>query len=154
MRTQVTFLVSSIFKPKKYIRMQATARNETIWIVQSWEFNSSATAVPAAVALPFAFKSAALCRIVLELFKFLARAECRITGKMDLFLIICNGAVWRSISIFRSRAVQCMSALRLLLLTVASRSLWWFRVCQADSTEGLTVSLSDLVGRLVLSLTA
>ncbi len=41
--------------------MQAPVRNEINWIIQSWEFNSSATAVPAAVALPFALKAAALC---------------------------------------------------------------------------------------------
>ena len=40
---------------------QNASRNETNWIIQSWGFNSSATVVPAAVALPFCIKG---CRVV------------------------------------------------------------------------------------------
>ena len=68
--------------------MHAPARNENNRIIQSWEFNSSDTAVPAAVALPFALK----CCVELfwNSFNFWPgpSAESQVKfSKMDLFCI-------------------------------------------------------------------
>jgi hypothetical protein len=40
----------------------------------------------------------------------MARTECRVTIKLDLFYFICNGAVWSCVSIISARAVACTSS--------------------------------------------
>jgi hypothetical protein len=65
MRTQLamSYILGEFnLQTMKYIIMQQPARNETIlcWMRQPWEFNSSATVVAAAVALPLT-QVATLC---------------------------------------------------------------------------------------------
>jgi hypothetical protein len=159
MRTQATFLVSWIFKQKKYIRMQAPARNETDWMRQTWEFNSSATVVLAPAGLPL-HKS---CRVVSNnfwnSFNFWSGASAE--SQLNRFFLYYLPRRPVELYLFYLRSYSDVHELTMLAIActqlpsnIASvrqaESAWqWFRVCPADSGEGRT-SLSGLV----LNLTA
>jgi hypothetical protein len=163
MRTQLTFLVSSIFRQWNISECNSLQEMKTTWIERD-----STAQLPRYNDI----KVATLCvKTNWKSLNFLPGPSAESKFKLDLFYnVCCNGAVWTllwsSISIIRARAVQWTSSLCLFLLAYnchltcpaglcgsqAEQAWQWFRVCPADSDsdQGRTVSLSDLV----LNLTA
>ena len=91
-------------------------------------------------------------------FNFWPGPSCRITGKLDLFYIICNGAVWCSISIISARArldsaARAHYAAYCHVTSPVTVGRHWQPVSDSESAR-LPQPECLLVGRLVLSLTA
>jgi len=61
--------------------MEAPERNEKNWMQQTWEYNSSVTALPAAVALPLALKLPRCCPVIVLI---TGPSECRVTINFEL----------------------------------------------------------------------
>jgi hypothetical protein len=139
MRTHPTFIVNvgSIFKQLKHIgiiTLQAPARNETNWIKRTREFNSSATAVRAAVALLLTLRLPRCVQYNWNGFSFWPSPSAESQLKLDLLYVICNGAVWGTGVAFQLLPDNCRAVHDLTTPVTACTQPW----LPSDISSGLS----------------